>query len=851
MSTVLLASVNAQEKRVTTLLRYIKNIVVKDEILFEKVETFESRQAANILINYFYEEFYREEFSYAENIERFKTSPMYEDYQEQNEYIAYLENLLSLYEIDITFIEIRLADPFTIFYYDKKNTPLAVHTSFARELVQEYEYQKINFLPTMYKEEELFISMFRFSLMISTVLRVIKEDSDKRIDLDTNDIQLLDNFILSYGFVLNGLLKDSIKAKFALSLHKLFRTKGSFTNIKEINQLFNYSELIVYNLYLFFDEELWITNGSPADKTGYFFFLAVNEMEGETVAEVYDHENIFNERKRLFQKIIENDNTWLATENDLYDEGIKFIKSKYFFVEDKRTVELMTDGMSLLSNIARRLESTGRSDQFRFSFEPLANTDLFTMLKYYIFTANRLIHNNPIPPNQIFDITTKTSDTDRNLVFTGFDNTDNFYSFVDGITDKDDLISKFEEKIQEITELRSRRKDYRVNLNNLACPVDKINCISFELQLDNVFNFQAIRDETIPAKIRSNYENADSMNSELLNGFGIVHLDNKGAFYETINFFKTFFSKMLFKDKSYDFDEFMFPTFDCDNTTRSGDLSKDDIDYDCGAIFYEVYDPEKPDQLANADYHYHTNENNFEIFYVPGCGEPTALTFDNGKWTSGIHFELESGQGCVLFTQDEQNAGREFEDTGRVPLLNMTYDCNLIAGYIGVGIISDLNTTDRSGNKIQPEPFVEDENDKDVTGYNIKYDTNRLGFVNAPILDDREEGEPCMPYRLTLAESVYFYEIEPFATAQDHLYLDCEFVKENALGELKTNKSGLTKLNEINGLGVAAYSTTLELETTFQKVLTDYTSEYIYPEDLNQNIAILGREVLIIKHVAI
>lgn len=554
-------------KLLTTLLKYVSTIVVKDEILAEQVETYKSQQNADVMLNYFYDEFYDENLTMKENLNNFESHPVYQNYKEMNEYISYIKEILELHSVNMSYIEIRKSEPFEVLYYDSSLVSLQLHQQFTKELVAEYEYQKLNFLPEAYKDSDLFTSMFRFSLMISTILRVLKLRAEERITISTEDIKLLDNFILSYGFVLNGLLSDSVKARFAVSLHKLFRTKGSFTNLAEISNIFNFSDTSIFNLYLIFDEKRWIANNSPADKTGYYYFLAVNEMKGETFPKVFNDELLRTERIKDYDFITDLDNSWMTTENELFDNGISFVKSKYFFVADERTIQTMTDAMSLMSNIAKRLKITGRINDFKYSIEPLNDTDLYTIIKYHVFMTNKVIDKE-------FDYLMSTADQDRQSVFTGFSSKEEFYNFVDNIVDKKDLVIKFEEKLDEINLKRDALQFNRLVekgkvrgddgfttwqdlFKNFADLPISVTQSSFNYLLSGINAYDSIKDSRLDSNIREQYEESVSMNSQLLTNFGTINLDNKGSFYQTIEYFRTFYSKMLFEDNSYRFKEFL------------------------------------------------------------------------------------------------------------------------------------------------------------------------------------------------------------------------------------------------------------------------------------------------------
>ena len=144
----------------------------------------------------------------------------------------------------------------------------------------------------------------------------------------------MNNYLLSYGFKLYEKVNIVQKAQFILNLISLYRNKGSINNINIINKILSNGSLTVNETYLYFDKGSWIKEGSPEDKTGFYYFLVVDVNNKYTYDEILINGTLRKENSIEFNFFTQNDNSWLANENELYNSGVRFIKSKYFLIRE-------------------------------------------------------------------------------------------------------------------------------------------------------------------------------------------------------------------------------------------------------------------------------------------------------------------------------------------------------------------------------------------------------------------------------------------------------------------------------------------------------------------------------------
>lgn len=360
----------------TKILLAVKEFVIVNTFLMNEAETYSSKENFNELEN----DFLASSFV---DFKEFMQTDRYKQYEEKNEYIVDLLNKVVDKETINPYSIRKLINDFAILQYSTSTITTKEFIAFNEIYKEEVEYNKGTFDIEAYKSNKLYAGCFAFNIMFSAVLKYLTKKNKSKIDMDSRDIYLLNNFLLSYGFKLHDKISSADKAEFVLNILKLYRTKGSYKNLNLLNNILANGRLSIYAVYLYFDRERWIEADSPLDKTTYYNFLTVDVNSRETFEIVYNNIELRKDRVYPYNYFTSEDNSWSVTENELFDKGIFFTKSKYNFIVEVEDFSHFSDSFQLINNIARRIFDKGTTDKYVGTINSFVDISLYEILKVY------------------------------------------------------------------------------------------------------------------------------------------------------------------------------------------------------------------------------------------------------------------------------------------------------------------------------------------------------------------------------------------------------------------------------------------------------------------------------------
>jgi hypothetical protein len=343
-------SLVAQQNLFIRLVEFAQSTVIKSDRLIDLHETADTFNNWIIEKENFYKN-YDPSITLEENILRHES-----EYQELNSYVIDLVNKANEKngkQINGTIKphHVRLLPDYYLLAWSNSVVISDKITNRYKELlIEEAEYLKNVYYNFQFENSLFYIYLAGFLINMSVIIKIMAEYNYTSITLDLLDSYILNNFLVSNGFFLYDKVPLYKKSKFALNLIKLYRTKGSFENMKLISNLLTENGLKVYSVYLFFDEERWIDDDRPSVVSGYYKFLKVDTEAGETFQYVVSNPSLRKQRELNYNDVVDGDNTWKASERDLFEADIKFIKTKYFVIESIRDFKDYSDRLTYLYN---------------------------------------------------------------------------------------------------------------------------------------------------------------------------------------------------------------------------------------------------------------------------------------------------------------------------------------------------------------------------------------------------------------------------------------------------------------------------------------------------------------------
>lgn len=535
----------------TKILLASADFVIVNTFLLQESETYASKENFNSLENDFLNSTYTD-------FKDFMETNRYKQYVEMN---AYINDLLTKVEdkIAINPYSIRkLINDFAILQYSPSTITVKEFLAFNEIYKEEVEYNKSLFDIEAYKSNVLYAGCFAFNILFSTILKYLAKRNKNKIDMDSRDTYLLNNFLLSYGFKLYDKISSADKAEFVLNILKLYRTKGSYKNLNLLNNILANGRLTIYAVYLYFDREKWNLNDSPEDKTTYYNFLIVDVNSRETFESVYNNPELRKDRVYPYNYFTSEDNSWSVTENELFEKEIFFTKSKYNFIVEVEDFSHFSDSFQLINNISRQIFEHNEIDKYTGTINSFVDISLYEMLKVYNLSVAKKTSPSKVSP--FYDLTLENPNV-NNEVLSG-----NLSNESIRLKDKSQLITIINNQIADYKKLKddlSKINYYRykddasypnlsyVQLKELHKAFSRVQEFTgfdnnnYVEHINNSFDNQAslLVDEVNEVQVINNYADALDTTEFFISDLDITLSYRVVGISEIIEYFKSFYSK--------------------------------------------------------------------------------------------------------------------------------------------------------------------------------------------------------------------------------------------------------------------------------------------------------------------
>ena len=334
-------SENLLDKQFQKYATYANNLIYKDASEAIKYETSTSKERYKVFLSTLNDKNYfvllqKENFTKAQEV--FDTH--YANYVEMNAYYIALEAMTGK---DI--VTLRTAKHLAIVgSYSTEDDSLSSleKSEFNKIYNEELDYYNTAQYRYDFQDYTLFNKLAYIFILFATIMRIMKNSAFKSLNNQDIEEYYLNNFLVSHGFLLYNNINYTKKKRFIKYIVELYNNKGSLQTIKTIIDLLH-GEADIYEYYLFYDEDY--------DK---YQFLRVKP--DETFINIL---NTFKaDRVDDFDMVTAKDDSWKATEEDLKEKNIKFIKSKYFSIESYSDISTASREVSMLINQVRRYRET-------------------------------------------------------------------------------------------------------------------------------------------------------------------------------------------------------------------------------------------------------------------------------------------------------------------------------------------------------------------------------------------------------------------------------------------------------------------------------------------------------------
>ena len=317
---------------------YSSNLLFKDSAEADKNETEDSKKRYKTLLFTLNDKGY---FDHLSKGNHEKASEILNDiekrlYEELNPYYIELKKITNL-----NYHTLRNFKHLSIIRNNSENSLLTAseEAEFKTIYNEELEYFNLAHYRYDFQEYTLFNKLSIIFLLFSTIMRMIKNRQNLSFSDQNINEYYLNNFLVSHGFLYYNNISYDKKKIFVKHIMEFFNRKGSLDCIEQIIKILSDKEIDIYEYYLFYDEDF--------DK---YVFLKVKPNESFI--------KIFNElrsdREQSWEMVVLSDPSWMATEQDLKDKNIKFIKTKYFSIDSYSDMSDASRELSLLVNKTRR-----------------------------------------------------------------------------------------------------------------------------------------------------------------------------------------------------------------------------------------------------------------------------------------------------------------------------------------------------------------------------------------------------------------------------------------------------------------------------------------------------------------
>ena len=349
-------SVDIKQKFLANIFFYYQNIIFKNPL---KVKKYESQKTEENWLKYeiLYYKVQENELTISENLFKY---PVLNNYVEENTYLIELRELLLTEGLTISAQEIRFVKDNTVLglkNFDDINLDYTFRNNANEIFRKEADYMYSTVSPRYYSEIENFYYLFDLILKFRCVIKLFSDSIDESLNINTIDPYLLNNFFLSNGFTLGLEIPTHLKANFALSLFKIYETKGTYQSFFEILTALN-ANYPIFSIYLLRMKNIEGNEEFRAikipvvtkDSNPYDYLKRIlNTYKGSELDNILRNLSITNE------EISNLDPKWQTNLVELldYSDGLQIIKTNYHYIELSRNLKEVKMLWSLADIISR------------------------------------------------------------------------------------------------------------------------------------------------------------------------------------------------------------------------------------------------------------------------------------------------------------------------------------------------------------------------------------------------------------------------------------------------------------------------------------------------------------------
>lgn len=518
-------------------------------------------------------------------------------YIEKNPYVEKIKK-----QTGLSYYEVRTLKNLSLLEILDQEHTLALNEEimFKEIYNEELEYHYKSFNKPELEAEILFNKISLIFILFSTIINVIKKIQEFSINDNNINEYYLNNFLVSNGFLFYNNLTYDKKRLFTRHIIEYHNNKGSLNVIYDMLNVILGKDVSVFEYYLYYDEEFQ-----------RYYFLKVKPTE-EFMSVL---NTLKNERILRYEQIVSDDPSWTATEDELLERDIKFLKSKYFSIEFSYDMTESLKELSFLTNKVKRYRDLFHKvydfkiDAFPTKIELLDFMLFLTLMAYKVnnFPIEDIVN---IPANENLDrfaylpknnegqLGDDENHTIQNIYINSIKEIENSNLLEEEIIQLKKH-NKTDHNLKQFDKIKELKRYYSNSYLAVYRPcLRQIGNISIYTYLTNKYSFlEAYLTENDPAVLQDTFLDFINTLEKILLLYGQSTLKFKDIYsslylpkvMEIINFFKSLNAKLLTYNN----------TFSIDKTNR--------LD-----IFSDDYTTTGIVRLSNRDLNLNTNSGNDE-----------------------------------------------------------------------------------------------------------------------------------------------------------------------------------------------------------------------------------------------
>lgn len=334
---------NTSINQMNAIFDFIQELVYKDELKADSMETVDSARSAVIYLA-----------AYRKTDEN--TQPQRD--RIVNEYVELNEYYKELQDQGIPPHVSRLARDFDIIYQNEKmfiEKPfLLYYRGIYRSILNAFyltSYSKA------FESKDNYRNLCLMVMNLNAIMDIVTKWLENPFDIDLMDSDQLDKFMISFGIPFFTFLPVNYKRNIASNLNRFISRKGTDQVVIDILDIFNFTDIDIFKYYLAKDT----TNNDIAsnnnwldeDVTKSTKFLSHNIR----IKSLNDAIKKDEYRKHSYEIVTENDPFWKLTKSDAEKLDFDVIQTKFFSIETGFEIAKESLNTVFLINLLKRIHT--------------------------------------------------------------------------------------------------------------------------------------------------------------------------------------------------------------------------------------------------------------------------------------------------------------------------------------------------------------------------------------------------------------------------------------------------------------------------------------------------------------